>query len=234
MAWSVVAYPSKAWAGVVFPGLPEDEAQNRLMSAILQCCYVDEKEHIVRWDRHIAEIRALSERFSAANITRLHFTSAQTRTDITIGLCEDNVWAGGANTLPNGATYTFNMPTEEIYNAPHTSRVDGFIRFSKPCCFAGDMIDDFWLAFQNGEVVDFGASVGYEILKSILNIDEGAKRLGEVAIVPCTNPVNQTGLFLRMRRRHGAGKRRRRSGRRYCARRFEPGNDSGAYIFGSV
>lgn len=105
------------------------------------------------------------------------------------------MWAGGANTLPNGATYTFNMPTEEIYNAPHTSRVDGFIRFSKPCCFAGDMIDDFWLAFQNGEVVDFGASVGYEILKSILNIDEGAKRLGEVAIVPYTNPVNQTGLL---------------------------------------
>src|SRR5699024_9642208 len=116
-------------------------------------------------------------------------------TDLIVGLPKNHIWQGGAAKSEKGIVFNPNMPTEEVFTAPHKYHVDGTVSSTKPLNYGGSIMDEFQLTFKDGKVVDFKAEAGEEVLKHLLNSDEGARRIGEIALVPNESPISQSGLI---------------------------------------
>lgn len=189
--WCIAGAPVAAWARQVYPGVEDEVAMYRLWCAILSVARADGDDPDAAWELHNAtfekNLRLLNER----HFDRLHYTSAN-GTDLWVGMTDKHVWEGGSSSTPDGHVFFPNIPTEEVFTSPHCERVDGVVYSALPLVRHGNKIDRFWLRFENGLVVDFDAEVGRDTLASILDTDEGARRLGEVALISKNTPIRET------------------------------------------
>ncbi|MDT3994513.1 aminopeptidase [Mammaliicoccus fleurettii] len=194
MSWCVASYPSVGWAKMMFPELDDQEAVNKLLETILKTVRVDQEDPVKAWEEHDRLLHEKANYLNQKKYKSLHYKSEGT--DLTIDLPTGQYWSGASSINSKGNSFVANMPTEEVFTAPHKNGVNGTVSNTLPLSYSGNIIDDFTLTFKNGEVVDYKAGVGEEILKSILETDEGAKRLGEVALVPVDSPIsNMNTLF---------------------------------------
>jgi aminopeptidase len=191
--WTIVSYATHAWARAVFPGDPGEVAVARLWDAIFAASRIDGPDPVAEWETHnralATRTRTLNERRYAA----LRFRGPGT--DLTVGLADDHEWQGGATTAKNGVLCNANIPTEEVFTTPHKDRVDGVVRSTKPLSYQGTLIEDISVRFEKGAIVDATASSGAEVLRKVIATDEGARRLGEVALVPFSSPISKSGLL---------------------------------------
>jgi len=191
--WNIIAYPSPSWAKLVFPDVAEDVAVAKLADAIFSASRVDEDGAIAAWDRHNAKLRERTEWLNGQRFSALHYSAPGT--NLTIGLADGNEWEGGASTAKNGITCNANIPTEEVFTTPHCRRVNGRVVSSKPLSYQGTLIDNIQVKFEEGRIVEARASRGEEVLNKVLDTDDGARRLGEVALVPHSSPISKSGLL---------------------------------------
>ena len=194
--WSIVAIPSPAWACKVFPGLEAAPAMEKLWQVIFDVCRVTGGDPVGEWQRHVAATAARRDKLNALDLASVRLQSAN-GTDLTVGLADDSVWAGASSVSAKGVGFIANIPTEEVFTAPHRDRVDGVVKGTKPYAYNGQLIEGFSVTFQNGKVVAHSAEKGEELLGELLDSDEGARRIGELALVPASSPINRSGvLFL--------------------------------------
>ena len=192
--WCVVAIPTPAWAASVFPGMPEDEAQEKLWSAIFDVCRVTGGDPVSAWKEHVAKTSACRDKLNELQLESIHMTSAN-GTDLAVGLAEGHTWEGACSKAENGAVFIANVPTEEVFTAPHRERVNGVVKGTKPYVYNGQLIEGFSVTFKDGVVVEYSAEKNAELLGQLLDSDEGARRIGEIALVPASSPINRSGLL---------------------------------------
>ena len=191
--WNIISYPSPAWAKQMFPGDEEDVAVAKLADAIFAASRVDNDDAVASWKKHNAVLRERTEWLNGQRFSALKYSGPGT--DLTIGLADGHEWQGGASTAKNGIICNPNIPTEEVFTTPHARRVSGHVVSSKPLSYQGSLIDNIAVRFEEGRIVDAKASRGAEVLNKVLDTDEGARRLGEVALVPHSSPISKSGLL---------------------------------------
>lgn len=194
MPWCIIGAASPKWAQAVFPDLPEQEALDRLWDAIFQTARVDSGDAVAAWEAHRQEFQKRIAWLNEQAFDALHYQNSL-GTDLTVGLLPGGIWCGGGAATADGRWHFMNLPTEEVYTAPHRERTEGTVYSSMPLNFNGNLIDQFYLTFEKGRVVDFGAKQGEEVLRSILEMDEGAKYLGECALVPYDSPISNLEIL---------------------------------------
>ncbi|KEG19392.1 hypothetical protein H704_01105 [Bartonella bacilliformis Peru38] len=191
--WSIIAYPTVGWAKTMFPDLPVDEAVKKLADAIFSASRIIENDAVHAWNAHNTSLKKRSSWLNEQRFSALHFTGPGT--DLIVGLADEHEWQGGASIAQNGVVCNPNIPTEEVFTTPHAYKVEGFVRSTKPLSYQGALIDNIEVRFEAGRIVDARASVGQQVLQQILQSDEGASRLGEVALVPHSSPISKSGLL---------------------------------------
>ncbi|RTI10405.1 aminopeptidase [Thermus scotoductus] len=190
--WTIVPFAHPGWARAVFPDLPEEEAVAKLWQAIFQATRVDRPDPVAAWEAHNRSLHEKVAFLNAKRFAALHFQGPGT--DLTVGLAEGHLWQGGATPTKKGRICNPNLPTEEVFTAPHRERVEGVVRSTRPLALGGQLVEGIWARFEGGYAVEVGAEKGQEVLLKVLATDEGARRLGEVALVPADNPIARTGL----------------------------------------
>jgi aminopeptidase len=191
--WNIVSYPNPSWAKQVFPGEREDLAIQKLATAIFAASRVDRDDPVSAWRDHNAELQKRSAWLNGHRFSALHFSGPGT--DLTVGLADDHEWHGGSTRSKNGVICNPNIPTEEVFTTPHAHRVEGVVSSTKPLSHQGTLIDNIQVRFEAGRIVEAKASKGEAVLKKVLETDEGASRLGEVALVPHSSPISASGLL---------------------------------------
>ncbi|MDR3495404.1 MAG: aminopeptidase [Ancalomicrobiaceae bacterium] len=191
--WTIVAAATPAWAKAAFPGLAEDAAVDALWQAIFKASRADGADPIADWAVHNANLRARCDLMNAKRYSALKFRGP--RTDLEVGLADGHIWSGGASRSENGIIYNANIPSEEIFTTPHRAGVNGTVTATKPLSYQGTLITDISVRFEGGAIVEAHASAGEDVLRRILETDEGARRLGEVALVPHHSPISNSGLL---------------------------------------
>jgi aminopeptidase len=191
--WTIVSYATPAWAQAVFPDDAPELAIARLWEAIFAASRVDLDDPVAAWEQHNAELRQRTEMLNAKHYSALHFRGPGT--DLRVGLADGHEWMGGASKARNGIVCNPNIPTEEVFTTPHKDRVDGIVRSTKPLSYQGTLIDEISVRFENGRIVEAAAERGADVLRKVLETDEGACRLGEVALVPYSSPISKSGLL---------------------------------------
>ncbi|MBW0366199.1 aminopeptidase [Ensifer adhaerens] len=191
--WNIVSYPNPSWAKLVFPNDPEEVAVEKLANAIFAASRVDVADPVAAWKEHNANLARRSAWLNGERFAALHFTGPGT--DLTVGLADGHLWCGGASEAKNGVTCNPNIPTEEVFTTPHALRVEGHVSSTKPLSHQGTLIDNIQVRFEGGRIVEAKASRGEEVLNKVLDTDEGARRLGEVALVPHSSPISASGIL---------------------------------------
>ena len=191
--WSVLSYATPAWARSVFPG--DEDAVAKLWDAIFAVCRVDRPDPVAAWRDHAATLLDRCDILNAKRYAALHFRGPGT--DLRVGLAEDHIWAGGATEARNGTICLPNMPTEEVFTMPHKNNVEGIVSATKPLVHGGSLIEGISVRFEGGRIVEAKADKGEDVWRSLIGSDEGAARLGEVALVPDASPVSRSGLIFR-------------------------------------
>ncbi len=191
--WTIIACATPAWAAAVFPDLPQDEALARLWKAIFAASRADQPDPVGAWKEHDAHLHARANRLNEKRYSALHFRGSGT--DLRVGLADDHLWLGGGTTAGNGRYCIPNMPTEEVFTTPHKDRVEGRVTSTKPLSYQGTMIEEISVRFQAGKIVEAHALRGEQVLLRMIETDEGARRLGEVSLVPNSSPIAASGLL---------------------------------------
>jgi len=191
--WTVIGVPVPGWAAKVFPDLAPEVGQARLWAAVLEACRVNQPEPVAAWEMHTQGLVSRCDYLTHKDYTALRFIGPGT--DLTVGLPKGHVWTGGRDTTLGGICFNANLPTEEVFTLPHREQVEGVVAASMPLSYMGSLIQDFHLTFAEGRVVEASAAQGQAILNKLLDSDEGARRLGEVALVPHSSPVARSGLL---------------------------------------
>lgn len=193
VSWSIVAVPSVGWAEKVFPEKTGEEAVSKLWEAIFAATRMNEEDPVAAWKKHLATLDEKMTLLNEKHFSALHYTAEGT--DLTIELPETHIWASGGSTSKSGTNFVANMPTEEVFSAAKKDGVNGTVTSTKPLNYGGTLITNFSLTFENGKVVDFSAEQGEETLKRLLDTDEGARSIGEVALVPHRSPISDTNII---------------------------------------
>ena len=191
--WNIIAWPGTQWAKRVFPNLEEAEAQEQLARAIFQASRLDGADPIENWNIHNKNLRTKTDWLNAKNFASLHFYGDGT--DLKVGLAEGHEWMGGASKARNGVICNPNIPSEEVFTTPHALKVDGYVKSTKPLSHQGTLIENISVVFQNGRITEAKASKGEEVFLNLIDTDDGARRLGEVALVPHSSPISQSNLL---------------------------------------
>ncbi len=191
--WNITAFPGLAWAKLVFPDLPDDEAVFQLSEAIFAASRINEPDPVAAWAAHNANLKSRTDYLNGQRFYALHYTGLGT--DLTIGLADGHEWAGGASDAKNGITCNPNIPTEEVFTTPHAQRVDGYVRATKPLAHQGAVIEDIAVKFVDGRIIEASASKGEAAFIKLLDSDDGARHIGEVALVPHGSPISQSGVL---------------------------------------
>lgn len=191
--WTIVSYATPAWAKAIFPNDTEEVAVNKLWDAIFAASRVDTPDPIAAWQMHNDALAARNKFLNDKRFAALHFRGPGT--DLRVGLADDHEWVGGAHTAKNGIVFNPNIPSEEVGTAPHKDRVEGVVRSTKPLCYQGTLIEGIAVRFAGGRIVEANADKGQDVLRKVLESDEGARRLGEVALVPESSPIAKSGLL---------------------------------------
>lgn len=191
--WSILSFATPGWARSIFPDDPNPVA--RLWDAIFAVSRIDEPDPVAAWRDHAATLRTRCDVLNSKRYAALHFRGPGT--DLRVGLADGHLWAGGATSAKDGTVCMPNMPTEEVFTMPHRDRVEGTVRATKPLVHGGALIEDIAVRFEAGRIVEAHASRGEDVFRALLGTDEGAARLGEVALVPDASPVSRSGLIFR-------------------------------------
>jgi aminopeptidase len=191
--WNIIAYPTLAWAKRVFAEDADEVAVAKLAEAIFSASRIDNADPVAAWAEHNAALARRSAWLNGKKFAALHYTGPGT--DLTLGLADGHEWQGGASTAKNGIACNPNIPTEEVFTTPHARRVEGHVASTKPLSYQGTLIDDIAVRFEAGRIVEARASRGEDVLKKVLDTDDGAPRLGEVALVPHSSPISKSGLL---------------------------------------
>jgi aminopeptidase len=191
--WTIVASATPAWAAAVFPDLSREEGLARLWDAIFAASRADQPDPVAAWKEHDANLHSRAGRLNEKRYSALQFRGPGT--DLRVGLADDYLWLGGGTTARNGRYCIPNIPTEEVFTTPHKDHVEGRVASTKPLSYQGAMIEDISVRFQAGRIVEAHAARGNHILQRMLETDEGARRLGEVSLVPHSSPIASSGLL---------------------------------------
>ena len=192
--WCVASVPTIAWAQKIFPDVSEEVAVDKLWDAIFMAVRVDAEDPIEAWEVHKAALKKNTDYLNQMNFKALKYKNS-IGTDLTIELPKNHIWFGGSDITKEGHEFIANMPTEEIFTAPKRNGVNGKVVSSKPFNLDGNLVDEFELVFKDGRIVDFSAKIGYEVLKKLINVDEGTHYLGEVALVPYDSPISNSNIL---------------------------------------
>lgn len=192
--WSVVSVPTESWALKVFKDSNSKEAVDKLWKVIFDVVRLNNDDPIKAWDEHNKNLDKKLEFLNKHKFKKLHYKNSQ-GTDLTIELPEEHIWLGGAEKCNLGIYFNANMPTEEVFTLPKKDGVNGTVTSSKPLSYGGNLINNFSLTFKDGKVIDYKAEEGYDTLKELLESDEGAKYLGEVALVPYDSPISNSNII---------------------------------------
>ena len=193
--WTIAAIAGEAWAKKIFPELPKNKAMAKLWDAILKCARVN-GDPVENWNAHNAYIHEKCAKLNALNIDKLTYSSSN-GTNFSVKLIPGVVFMGGTSNTVKGVTYNPNMPTEECFISPNRHSAEGVVYSTKPLSVMGTLVDNFAFRFEGGKVVEVIAKDPKHkaILEQLVSIDEGARQLGEVALVPFNSPVNETGIL---------------------------------------
>lgn len=192
--WCIAAMPSAPWAKMIFPELPEAEAIEKLWDVIFDVCRVTGGDPVTEWRAHVEKLGRLRDTLNQLQLESVHFASGN-GTDLTVGLADGHVWESAASVDDRGTKFIPNLPTEEVFTAPHKDRVEGIVYGTKPYVYNGQLIKGFHVTFKDGRVVEYGAEENEALLGELLDSDEGARRIGEVALVPASSPINRSGVL---------------------------------------
>ncbi len=190
---SVVVAVCDAWAEKVFPNLPPHKCVVKLWDKIFDICRLKQKDPVSAWNEHIDKLTTRK-----AYLNEKQYVSVQLNapgTNLTIGLPEGHIWGGGRSISQKGIDHVGNLPTEEIYTLPHKDMTEGTVKITKPLNHEGYLIEDIELKFSGGKIIDLKAGKGKDLLKNLIKTDEGASRLGEIALVPHSSPISQSGII---------------------------------------
>ncbi len=190
--WTIVASATPAWAAAMFPNDAPDVALAKLWDAIFFTTRIGTADPVSAWKSHDAELHKRAAFLNEKRFSALHYRGPGT--DFRLGLADDHLWLGGGTTANNGNYCIPNMPTEEVFSAPHKDRADGTITATKPLSHQGTMIEGIQVRFEQGRIVEARATRGQEVLQKLIDTDDGARRLGEVALVPHSSPIAQSGM----------------------------------------
>ncbi len=191
--WCIAAVPGKAWAKKVFPGERTSVAMEKLWQVILSCSRVNE-DPVKAWEAHNKDLHDRCAHLNSLKIRTLHYT-ADNGTDLTVGMIPEGMWRGGGDTSLQGIFFNPNIPTEECFISPMRGQAEGIVYSTKPLSYRGQLIDNFWIRFENGKAVESGAQQGADLLATMLSMDEGAAYLGECALVPQHSPICESGIL---------------------------------------
>jgi len=191
--WCIAAVPGEAWAKKVFPGMRASQAVEKLWEAILSASRVNE-DPVKAWEAHNKDLADRCAYLNSLGISQLHYT-ADNGTDLTVGMIPEAVFCGGSEVSRQKITFNPNIPTEECFISPMRGKAEGIVYSTKPLSYQGQLIENFWLRFENGKAVEVGAEKGQELLETMITMDEGAAYLGECALVPQNSPICQSGLL---------------------------------------
>jgi len=191
--WNIVSWPGSAWASRVFPDLPVEEAIVKLADAIFDASRASLEDPIQAWDDHNEQLRIKTDWLNEKNFAALQYNGPNT--NLRVGLADEHEWMGGASKAQNGIICNPNIPSEEVFTTPHAYKVDGTVSSTKPLSYQGTLIDNIKVTFKDGKIIEAHASKGEEVLQKVLKSDEGASRIGEVALVPHSSPISQSGII---------------------------------------
>jgi len=190
--WTIVACATPSWAAQMFPHATPDEAMARLWDAIFATTRIDVDDPVAAWKKHDADLQKRAAFLNEKRYAALHYRGPGT--DFRLGLADDHLWMGGGTTAGNGLYCIPNMPTEEVFTTPHKDRADGTVTSTKPLSHQGTMIEGIQCRFEKGRIVEARATRGQEVLQKLIDTDDGARRLGEVALVPHSSPIAHSGM----------------------------------------
>lgn len=193
VSWSVIAAPSEGWAAKVFPNEPKEKQVSLLWEAIFKACRINTEDPIAAWKQHDDTLHEKVNYLNAKRYKKLHYKAPGT--DLTIELPEKHLWVGAGSINVKGFEFMANMPTEEVFTVPLKTGVNGVVSSTLPLSYGGNIIDNFTITFENGRIVDVTAAEGEEILKNLVDTDEGSHYLGEIALVPFNSPISQSNLL---------------------------------------
>jgi aminopeptidase len=191
--WCIATAPVDGWTESLFPSLSAPEGKARFWDTIFEICRVDQSNPVSAWDAHLTDLKSRADYFNHKKYAALKYSADGT--DLTVGLPIGHLWKSGRMTSKNGIVFTANIPTEEVFTLPHNNKVNGVVSSTKPLSYGGSMIEDFTLKFSEGQVVEIAAKKNEHILRSLIETDDGASRLGEVALVPHSSPISQNGML---------------------------------------
>jgi aminopeptidase len=192
--WCIAAVPGEGWAKKVFPGVRTSVAVEKLWDVILSCARVTD-DPIKEWELHNANLAKRCEYLNGLGIKELKY-KANNGTDFRVGLIPDALFmAGGENAQGSGIYFNPNIPSEETFTSPMKGDADGIVYSSMPLSYGGQLINNFWMKFEGGKVVEVGAEENESLLREMIAMDEGASYLGEVALVPYSSPIRKSGIL---------------------------------------
>jgi aminopeptidase len=193
--WTIVAAATPSWAALVFPNDPPELALGRLWDAIFATSRITSADPVAQWQEHGANLKKRVDSLNNKRFHSLRFYTPDGTTDLTVGLADQHLWAGGGTTAGNGVYCQPNIPTEECFTTPHKDRVNGVVTASKPLSHQGTLIESIRCTFKDGKIVEATATKGQEAINKLISTDDGARRLGEVALVPHNSPIAQSGIL---------------------------------------
>ncbi len=191
VSWCVTAAAGKAWADKVFPD--SDNNVELLWDAIFKAVRVDSENPVAAWKEHDETLRTKADYLNSKKYKVLHYKAPGT--DLSIELSDKHMWCGAGSVNSKGISFMANMPTEEVFTVPYKEGVNGTVTSTKPLSYGGNVINNFTLTFEKGKVVDIKAETGEDVLKNLLDSDEGSRYLGEVALVPHQSPISDTNIL---------------------------------------
>lgn len=191
--WCIAAVPGAKWAKKMFPNVSENEAIELQWNAILDTSRVD-GDPLAAWDNHNKELKKRCDYLNSLGIEKLHYTD-KNGTDLTVGLIDNAQFMGGGEYTLSGNFFNPNIPSEEVFITPDRAKADGIVYSSRPFCYRGELIEDFYIRFKEGRAVEWNAKKNGELLTTLINMDEGSHYLGECALVPHDSPISNSGLL---------------------------------------
>ncbi|HSJ37960.1 MAG TPA: aminopeptidase [Planococcus sp. (in: firmicutes)] len=193
ISWTVLAAPSKAWAAKVFPDVPEEQQIEALWDAILKAVRADLEAPIEAWKEHDELLHTKVDYLNGKKYAKLHYTSPET--DLEVALPKGHLWCGAGSINEKGDAFMANMPTEEVFTVPQKDGVNGSVSSTKPLSYGGNIIDEFKVTFKDGRITEVVAKQGEDVLKQLIDTDEGSHYLGEVALVPHQSPISASNIL---------------------------------------
>ncbi|MFX1431923.1 MAG: aminopeptidase, partial [Promethearchaeota archaeon] len=191
--WSAFSVPNKAWSDKLFPDIPSNERIQKLWDVIFEICRISDDDPISGWQIHNENLSKRCNYLNQKQYKELKLKSPET--NLIIGLPKDHIWQGGTIKSHKGIIFTPNLPTEEIFTLPDKDRVNGFVKTTKKFIIEGQIIEEAIFHFSEGRIIKANAKIGEDIVNIIINVDEGARRMGEIALVPHSSPISKMNML---------------------------------------